>query len=102
MKTRRTFTTEFKKEAACLVLDQGYKVLEACEAVDVTPTVMRRWVKQLAAERNGVTPEGSRALTSDQQQIQALQARIKKLELEKEILKKASALLLSDGYRGSN
>lgn len=102
MKKRRTFTTEFKKEAACLVLDQGYKVLEACEAVDVTPTVMRRWVKQLASERSGVTPEGSRALTSDQQQIQALQARIKKLELEKEILKKASALLLSDGYQRSD
>ena len=102
MKKRRTFTTEFKKEAACLVLDQGYKVLEACEAVDVTPTVMRRWVKQLTSERGGITPEGSRALTSDQQHIQALQARIEKLELEKEILKKASALLLSDGYQHSS
>jgi transposase-like protein len=27
MRTRRTFTREFKREAACLILDQGFSVL---------------------------------------------------------------------------
>jgi transposase len=56
---------------------------------------MRRWVRQLRAERGGVTPS-ARAISPEQQQIQDLQARIIRLEREKSILKKATALLMSD------
>ncbi len=47
------------------------------------------------AERQGVTPK-SKALTPEQQKIQELEARINRLEREKAILKKATALLMSD------
>jgi transposase len=60
---------------------------------------MRRWVRQLKIERHGVTPVGSKALTAEQQHIQALQAANQRLEREKEILKKATALLMSDSMR---
>lgn len=56
MKPRRTFTPEFKVEAASLVLDQGYSILQACRALDVGQTAMRRWVGQLQLERSGKTP----------------------------------------------
>jgi transposase len=92
---RRSFTAEFKQEAACLVLDQGYAVPEASRSLDVGENVLRRWVKQLKEERQGVTPR-SRALTPEQQRIQELEARINRLEREKAILKKATALLMSD------
>ncbi len=65
---RRTFSTEFKRDAASLVLDQ---------------------------ERGGVTPK-AKALTPEQQRIQELEARVNRLEREKVILKKATALLMSD------
>lgn len=42
---RRSFTKEFKREAASLVIDQGYSVTEASRSVDVSLSVMRRWVK---------------------------------------------------------
>ncbi|MFM5315132.1 transposase, partial [Aeromonas veronii] len=42
---RRSFTTEFKLEAASLVLDQGYSVPEASRSLDVGETVLRRWVQ---------------------------------------------------------
>ena len=71
---RRTFSPDFKRESACLVLDQGYSISEACTALDVGPTALRRWVRQLRAERGGITPVGSKALTPDQQRIQALEA----------------------------
>ncbi len=58
-------------------------------------SALRRWVKQLEAERQGVTPK-SKALTPEQQKIQELEARINRLEREKAILKKATALLMSD------
>ena len=98
MNNRRSFSTEFKHETACLVLDQGYSVQEACDAVGVGATAMRRWVDQLAGERRGKTPAKSRAMTPDQQRIQELEARIRKIEREKEILKKATALLMSDSF----
>ena len=98
---RRTFSPDFKRESACLVLDQGYSITEACTALDVGPTGLRRWVKQLSAERGGITPVGSKAITPDQQRIQLLEAQIKRIEREKDILKKATALLMSDSMKSS-
>ena len=94
-KQRQSFSIEFKHEAACLVLDQGYSVPEASRSLDVGETALRRWVDQLKLERGGETPK-SKALTSDQRRIQELEARVNRLEREKAILKKATALLMSD------
>ena len=101
MGKRRSFTAEFKREAASLVLDQQYTIKEACESMGVGETGMRHWVKQLGHERNGITPAGSRALSEEQQRIQSLEARVRKLEREKDILKKASALLMSDSWNAT-
>ena len=99
--TRRSFSTEFKQESANLVLSQGYTVQQACDAMGVGPTAMRRWVSQLKAEYQGITPIGSKAITPDQRRIQELEAKIRRIETEKEILKKATALLMSDSMRSS-
>jgi transposase len=90
---RRSFTAEFKLEAASLVLDQGYFVPEASRSLDIGETVLRHWVRQLQSERTGSIPI-SKALTPEQQKIQALEARINRLEREKAILKMATALLM--------
>ena len=94
-KTRRTFSPEFKLEAAQLVVDQGYTVRAACDAVGVGKSTMEYWVRQLRQERQGETPKAS-ALTPEQRRIQELEKQVRKLETEKEILKKATALLMSD------
>jgi len=95
------FLPEFKRDSASLVLDQGYSIREACAAVNVGETALRRWVDQLRSERGGITPVGSKALTPDQQHIQTLEATIRRIEREKEILKKATALLMSDSMKSS-
>ncbi|BCR04003.1 hypothetical protein DESUT3_38950 [Desulfuromonas versatilis] len=97
---RRTFTKEFKREAAGLVVDQGYSIAEACRATGVGSTAMSRWVKQLQGEYGGVTPK-AQALTPEQQRIQELEEQVRKLEREKSILKKATALLMSDDLKSS-
>ncbi|WP_172792840.1 IS3 family transposase [Pseudomonas aeruginosa] len=86
-KQRRTFSAEFKREAAALVLNQGYSHIDACRSLGVVDSALRRWVKQLEAERQGVTPK-SKALTPEQQKIQELEARINRLEREKAFIKK--------------
>ncbi len=96
-KQRRSFSAEFKLEAASLVLDQNYSFSEASRSLNIGETVLRRWVKQLEDERNGTTPS-SKALTPEQQKIQELEARINRLEREKTILKKATALLMSEEF----
>ncbi|HCL3365479.1 TPA: IS3 family transposase [Pseudomonas aeruginosa] len=91
-KQRRTFSAEFKREAAALVLDQGYSHIDACRSLGVVDSALRRWVKQLEAERQGVTPK-SKALTPEQQKIQKLEARINRLERENAIFKKGYSSL---------
>ncbi|MFT6254503.1 MAG: transposase, partial [Granulosicoccus sp.] len=51
-----SFTTEFKVESANLVINQGYSINEACQAVGVSESAMRRWVMQLKEEQRGFTP----------------------------------------------
>ena len=75
------------------MLDQGYSITEASRSLDVGETALRRWVEQLQQERDGRTPK-SKVLIPDQQRIQELEARFKRLEDEKRILKKATALLM--------
>ncbi|RMG56459.1 MAG: transposase, partial [Gammaproteobacteria bacterium] len=80
---RKAYTAEFKREAAGLVLDQGYRIVDACAAMGVGATAMRRWVKQLQQEREGITPQaGCKALTPEQQRIQELEAQLRKVERE--------------------
>jgi transposase len=94
-KKRRTFSPEFKLEAAQLVLDQGYTIKAASEAVGVGKSTLEYWLKQLKEERQGKTPTAS-AITPDQRRIQELEKQVRRLEIEKEILKKATALLMSN------
>ncbi len=97
-KKRPSYSTEFQHEAASLVLDKNYTIAEACNAMGVGMTAMRRWVKQLESERGGTTPT-ARAMTAEQQKIQTLETRIKQIEWENGILKKATALLMSDSIK---
>ena len=92
---RRSFSPEFKLDAARLVVDQGYSISDAARSLGVGTSAIRRWVKQLGVEYSGETP-ASKAFTPEQQRIKELEARINRLEREKEILKKATALLMFD------
>ena len=98
-KTRPTFNPEFKVECAQLVLDQGYSVREAAEAMNVGKSTLDKWVRKLKSERDGTLTTG-KPITEEQREIAELKKQVKRLELEKDILKKASALLMSDSING--
>lgn len=76
-----------------LVTEQGYSIRHAADAVGVGKSTLDKWVRQYRQEKQGLTPDVSKALTPEQQEIQQLKKRIKQLELEKDILKQASVLL---------
>ena len=81
---RRTFTAAFKADAVSFVQQQGYTVAQACQALGLGEPALRRWVTQVETEPVGLPPSG-KAITPDQQRIQALEAQVKRLELEKAI-----------------
>lgn len=99
MNERKVYTREFKLHAASMVLDDNCPVPEVCASLDIGPTALRRWVDQVRKEREGQPVKGAKAITDDQRQIQELKAKIKRMEMEAEILKKATALLMSDPDR---
>ena len=66
----------------------------------VGKSTMDKWVRQLRSEREGKSPQGA-PMTPDQRRIRELEKRLRRVEEEKEILKKATALLMSDSMRGS-
>jgi transposase len=99
MNERKVYTREFKLQAASMVLDDNCPVPDVCASLDIGPTALRRWVDQVRKEREGQPVKGTKAITEDQRQIQELKAKIKRMEMEADILKKATALLMSDPDR---
>ncbi len=86
---KRNFSAEFKRESAQLVVDQKYTVADAAKAMDVGLSTMTRWVKQLRDERQGKTPKAS-PITPEQIEIRKLRKKLQRIEMENEILKKAT------------
>ena len=97
---KRNFSAEFKRESAQLVLDQNYTVAAAASAMDVGLSTMTRWVKQLRDERQGKIPKAF-PITPEQIEIRELKKKIQRIEMENDILKKATALLMSDSLNNS-
>ncbi|GIU51575.1 transposase [Shewanella sairae] len=99
-KTRATYTAAIKLETAQFVLDQGYTQEEAAKAMGVGKSTVSKWVSQLKLERRGIAPNAS-PMTSEQIEIRELKKKIARIEMEKDILKKATALLMSDSLNSS-
>ncbi len=86
---RRTFTPEYKAEAVRLVGVGDRNVGEVAKALDLPETALRNWTK-LAAIEAGKGPAGA-LTTADREELVRLRRDNKRLEMEREILKKAAA-----------
>ena len=86
---RTKYSTEFKREAVGLVVDQGYSKAEAGRSLDVNPNLIRRWQREFEANGSHAFP-GQGKLTADQKRIQDLETENRRLRMEKDILKKAT------------
>jgi len=99
-RTRPTFSPEFRLEAAQLVVDQNYTMKDAAEVMGVGKSTMDKWVRQLRSERGGTSPKAT-PMTPEQQRIRELEKKVRRIEEENQILKKATALLMSDSLNSS-
>jgi transposase len=90
MKLRREYTKEFKRDAISLVIDQGYSQSDAAKSLGVHAALLSRWVREYK-EDEGNAFRGKGKLRGEEAEIRELREEIKRLKMEKEILKKAAA-----------
>ena len=94
MSKRRFFSQEFKQEAVSLVMDQGYSCAEAGRSLGIRGSLIGRWKRDL--ESGDSTFQGHGKLTPDRQRIRELETENRRLKMEKDILKKATAFFVQE------
>ncbi len=92
---RKHFTKQFKIDAVKLVTDQGYKVSEAARNLGIHHSSLRRWKKQLETDGNQAFP-GKGHMTPEKEELYRLRKENKRLRMEREILKKATAFFVNE------
>jgi len=94
-KTRKQYSKEFKLDAISLVLDQGFTRREAAASLEINAQMLGRWIKE-SKDEDGQAFRGNGKLTPEQAEIKKLKAQVKQLEMEREILKKATAFFAAE------
>ncbi len=84
-RTNKTYPNDFKQEAVALVMEQGYSVVEAAASLNITDKLLYHWVAKFKQENE------DSALSTD-----GLWRDQKRPEMEREILKKASAFFAKE------
>ena len=91
---RRPYPDDFKQDAVRLVVEEGYSFTAASLAVGVCDQTLRSWHAKLAPPPD---PCGDEASTSElQAEVKRLRKALKRAELEREILKKATAFFAKE------
>ena len=92
MRTRRKHSREFKVEAVKLVRERGVTVAQAARDLDLSVTLVRKWVRQCAADPTEAFP-GQGQQKPEDAEITRLRREVARLKMERDILKKAAVYL---------
>jgi transposase len=87
-RSRRRFEDEFKAQAVRLVLDDGKSIAAVAGDLDLTPSVLGRWVSHAQADR---TKGRTGLTTAEREELARLRKENRVLREERDILKKAAA-----------
>ncbi len=91
---RRAFTDEYKAEVVELIRKSGQSIGAIAKELDLTETAVRTWVRQAEVD-SGRGPVGA-LTTAEREELAQLRKRVKTLEMEREILKKATAFFAKE------
>ena len=86
---RRVFSEEFKQDAVRLVVNEDYSFAAAAQAVGVGEQSLRKWHARLAPKPAPCGEDAS--LDELRAENQRLRRELRRAEMEREILKKATA-----------
>lgn len=91
---RRAFTPEFKAEAVRLTQVGERGIAQVAKDLDLTETALREWVRRAEVDA-GKGPAGA-LTTAERDELVRLRRDVKRLEMEREILKKAAAFFAKE------
>lgn len=91
-------TPEFRLEVVKLVTEQNYSIREAAEAMSVGKSTVDKWVRNYRRGQSSGVSSGA-PISAEQARIRELERENRQIKEENEILKKASALLMSDSLK---
>ena len=92
---RRHHSPEFKQEAVALVVEHGYSCAAAGRSLGVHGALSGRWRGELEDHAaDAFSGKGKR--TAEQQRIHELELENRRLRMEREILKKATAFFAKE------
>jgi transposase-like protein len=91
---RRKFTKEFKAEAVRLCKLGDRSIGQIAKELDLTETALRSWVKQ--ADIDEKQDPGGALTTAEREELVRLRRDVKRLEMEREVLKKATAFFAKE------
>ena len=92
-RARRQFSDEFKEGAVRLVLDEGKTVGAVSRELDLTASALGLWVQHARSER---TKGKSGLMKEEREELTRLRKEVRELRLERDLLKKVSALFAKD------
>ena len=87
---RKVYTPEFKLAAVKMITEQKLSVAEVARRLGVTENRLHDWKKTVLTKGADAFP-GSGHLTPVEEELRQLRADVKRLEAERDILKKATA-----------
>ena len=90
-RNNKQYPNDFKQEAVALVTQQGYLVVEAAASLHITDKLLYNWVAKFKQEN-----EESALSRDERAELIQLRKDKKRLEMEREILKKASAFFAKE------
>ena len=86
--SNQRYSPEFRDEAVRQVLDRGYSVKEVCERLGLSAHSLYKWLKAVKPRPEKQKDE---ELLEAKREILKLRAELRRLEEERDILKKAAA-----------
>jgi len=95
MTKRKKYTKEFKLDAVSLATEQGYQRSEAARSLGINANMLGRWIKEAETD-DGLAFRGNGKLSPEQEEVRTLKAQVKRLQMEKEILKKATVFFAAE------
>lgn len=104
MRTRNTYSTEFKEEAVRLVVKEGRPVRDVAKELGLHPSSLFLWKKQYMEKMNQSAPSLKGALKpSDlEAENQRLRRELEKMTEQRDILKKAVGIFSEPGSRSTS
>lgn len=93
---RRRYSPEFKADAIALVRSSGRSVASIARELGIGESNLGYWLKKDQAERKASDPERFATESAESAENRALRRRVAELEVEREILKRATAFWVKE------